>query len=207
MRKIPLSLGIAAVLLGIAAFAPEAVAQVASQDPSQVKPGVYQVDPSHTQIGFSISHLGLTNFSGLFAGASGTLRLDPAKPTESKLEITITTASVTTTVSKLDELLKGDQWFDTAHFPTATFASTKIVRTGRQSATIVGDLTLHGVTKPVTLKARLVGSGVNPLDKAFTAGFEATGAIKRSDFGIKTYLPLLGDEVRLTIAGAFELRP
>ena len=207
MRNVCLSLGIIAAFLGFAAFTTEAIAQVASQDPSQVKPGVYEVDPSHTQIGFSISHLGLTNFSGLFAGASGTLRLDPAKPTESTLEIAIATASVTTTVPALNEQLKGDQWFDTAHFPTATFTSTKIVWAGKQSATIVGDLTLHGVTKPVTLEAHLVGSGVNPLDKAFTAGFEATGAIKRSDFGIKTYLPLLGDDVHLTIAGAFELRP
>ena len=72
---------------------------------------------------------------------------------------------------------------------------------------IDGALILHGVSKPITLEAQLLGSGVNPLDKAFTAGFEATGTIKRSEFGMTTYLPLLGDEVRLTIAGAFERQP
>jgi polyisoprenoid-binding protein YceI len=78
--------------------------------------------------------------------------------------------------------------------------------TGKSTATIAGDLTLHGVTKPVTLKARFIGAGVNPLDKAFTTGFEATGTIKRGDFGIKTYLPLVGDNVQLTISGTFELQ-
>ena len=89
---------------------------------------------------------------------------------------------------------------------TATFTSTKVVLLGKDSAVIAGNLTLHGVTKPITLEARFIGAGVNPLDKSFTAGFEATGTIKRSDFGVSTYLPLVGDDVRLTIAGAFVLQ-
>jgi polyisoprenoid-binding protein YceI len=104
-------------------------------------------------------------------------------------------------------MLKGDQWFDAAKLPNATFTSTKVVRSGKNSAVISGNLTLHGVTKPITLKARFIGAGVNPLDKSFTAGFEATGTIKRSEFGVSTYAPLIGDDVRLTIAGAFVLQP
>jgi len=73
-----------------------------------------------------------------------------------------------------------------------------------EGATITGNLTLHGVTKPVVLHVRFIGAGVNPIDKAYTVGFEATGTIKRSDFGVTTYLPAVGDEVQLSIAGAFE---
>ena len=198
--------GALAALLS-AAVPLHAVAQVASQDPKAVKAGTYAVEPYHTQVGFSISHFGFTNFSGFFSGASGTLQLDPAKLSATKLEVSIPVSSVLTTVSVLDDELKGDKWFDAAKFANATFTSTSVTSTGAGAATINGDLTLHGVTKPITLKAHLVGSGVNPLDKTFTVGFEATGTIKRSDFDVKQYLPLLGDEVHLTIAGNFKLQP
>ena len=121
--------------------------------------------------------------------------------------MSIPVSSILTTVPLLDDQLKNDQWFDVAKYPNATFTSTKVTPTGNDSATITGDLTLHGVTKPITLKARLIGSGANPLDKSFNVGFEAVGTIKRSDFGIKQYVPLVGDDVALKIAGAFVLQP
>jgi len=193
-------------LLALSTIAPPAMAQqVSSKDPALVKAGTYKVEPFHTQVGFSISHFGFTNFSGLFSGASGTLQYDPAKVSVSKLSVSIPVQSILTTVQPLSDELKSDHWFDVARFPTATFSSTKVTATGNGAITVVGDLTLHGITKPVTLRARLVGSGTNPMDKAFTVGFEATGTIKRSDFEIKQYLPLLGDDVQLNIAGAFEL--
>ena len=207
MKKLPLAAAALAALLGFVGAAPLALSQVASQDPQSVKPGAYKVDPYHTQVTFSVSHFGFTEFSGFFSGASGTLRLDPAKPSDSKLNVSIPVQSVATTVSKLDDELKGPQWLDPAQFPAATFASTKITPTGRGAATITGNLTLHGVTRPITLEAHMVGTGVNPLTKAVTVGFEASGTIKRSEFGVKTYVPLVGDDVRLTIAGAFELQP
>lgn len=206
MRLLSLAGAISALLIA-AAGAPQATAQVSSTAPAAVKTGAYKVESYHTQVGFSISHFGFTDYYGLFSGATGTLQLDTANPGNSKLAVTIPVQSVLTTVPQLTEILKGDQWFDTAKYPTATFASTQVVKTGADAATIEGDLTLHGVTRPVTLKAHLVGSGVNPLDKAFTTGFAATGTIKRSDFGITQFLPLLGDDVQLTITGAFELQP
>lgn len=206
MKMLSLAGAMSAILIA-AATAPQAIAQVSSSDPAAVKAGAYKVEPFHTQVGFSLSHFGFTSYSGLFSGASGTLKLDPATPGNSKLTVTIPVQSVLTTVPSLTEELKGGQWFDAAKYPTATFTSTRVVKTSANTATITGDLTLHGVTKSVTLQAHLVGSGVNPLDKAFTAGFQASGALKRSDFGITQYLPLLGDEVQLTIAGAFELQP
>ena len=199
--------GAMSALLAISTLAPAAVAQqVSSTDPQAVKAGTYKVEPYHTQVGFSISHFGFTNFSGLFSGASGSLQLDPAHPGSAKLEVSVPVDTLRTTVTKLDNELKGDQWFDVAKYPTASFVSTKISRTGTDTATIEGNLTLHGVTRPVVLQAHLIGSGTNPLDKSFTAGFQATGTIKRSDFGVKQYLPLLGDDVQLSIAGAFVLQ-
>ncbi len=206
MRTQSLAGGLLSALIVVAGADLAAAQQVSSSDPANVKAGTYKVEPYHTQAEFSVSHFGFTNFSGVFSGASGTLILDPAKPAASKLDVTIPVQSVQTTVSVLDGMLKGDQWFDSAKFPNATFTSTKVVRSGKDSAVIAGNLTLHGVTKPVTLKAHFIGAGVNPLDKSFTAGFEATGTIKRSDFGVSTYLPLVGDDVRLTIAGAFVLQ-
>src|SRR5882724_11899336 len=189
------------VLLAFQAVVP--ATQAAGSGLSSAKAGSYKVDSYHTQVGFSISHFGFTNYSGLFSGATGSLQLDPAKLGTSKLDISIPVDTVTTTVSKLTDELKGDQWFDTAKFPKATFVSTQVVPTA-EGATVTGNFTLHGITKPVVLHVRFIGAGVNPLDKAYTVGFEATGTIKRSDFGVTTYLPADGDEVQLSIAGAFE---
>jgi polyisoprenoid-binding protein YceI len=179
---------------------------VASPDPASVRAGTYKIEPSHTQAGFSVSHFGFTNFFGVFSGASGSLVIDPAKPSAARLEVTMPVQTVQTTVALLDDQLKGDKWFDAAKFPTATFISTKVVLSGKDSAVVTGNLTLHGVTKPISLKAHFIGAGINPLDKSFTAGFEATGTIKRSEFGVSTYAPMIGDDVRLTIAGAFVLQ-
>jgi polyisoprenoid-binding protein YceI len=170
-----------------------------------VKLGTFRVESNHTQVGFSISHFGFTKYSGLFSGATGSLRLDPAHPAANTLEVNIPVDSIVTTIPKLTDLLKGDKWFDVTKFPQATFSSTNVSFNSNGEVTIAGNLTLHGVTKPVTLHAHLVGAGVNPLDKMYTVGFGASGTIKRSDFGVRLYLPALGDDVELMIAGAFEL--
>ncbi|ACB95557.1 YceI family protein [Beijerinckia indica] len=172
--------------------------------PSEVKGGTYVVEPGHTQVGFSVLHLGFTNYSGVFSDVSGTLELDPKKPSASKLNVTIPIASVQTTSAKLTDELKSAQWFDAAQFANATFTSTKVELTGKNTATVTGTLTLHGVTKPTVLAVHFIAAGINPLDKKYTVGFEATGTIKRSDYDVKTYLPLIGDQVQLKIAGAFE---
>lgn len=112
--------------------------------------------------------------------------------------------SIHTPSDRLTGELKGPDWFDAARYPNATFTSTSVVPGDADNATITGNLTLHGVTRPVVLHARYIGAGVNPLDKVYTVGFSATASIRRSDFGIRTYLPMVGDDVTLTIAGAFE---
>ncbi|GBQ96059.1 YceI family protein [Asaia lannensis] len=194
----------AALLASLIAL-PQAHAQKGgTPDPKAVQAGSYAVEPYHTQVGFTLLHMGFTDFSGFFSQASGTLTLDPAHVDATKLDVTLPIASVQTTVSKLDGELKGADWFDADKFPTAHFVSTRIVRIGASMASITGDLTLHGVTRPITFKARLIGSGVNPLDKKETVGFEGNAVISRSAFGVSRYVPLVGDSVTLHIAAAFE---
>lgn len=184
--------------------APSAHARIASENPATVKAGTYRIDPYHTQVVFTLSHFGFTEFTGMFGNASGSLVLNPAKPASDRLSVTIPVSSVLTTVPALTTELTNAQWFDAAKYPDATFTSTKVIRTGKTTATIDGSFTLHGVTRPIVLKARFIGAGINPIDKSYTVGFSATGVIKRSEFGVKAYVPMVGDDVTLTLAGAFE---
>ncbi|OJU15021.1 MULTISPECIES: YceI family protein [unclassified Sphingomonas] len=180
------------------------LAQSAMTTPAAVQAGTYGVEPYHTRVLFAVSHLGFSTWYGEFTGASGSLTLDPAKLGESQVDISVPAASISTSNAKLDDELKGDKWFDVAKYDMIRFRSTRITRTGANSADIAGNLTLHGVTRPVVLKARFNAAGVNPLDKAYTVGFEVSGDIKRSDFGVTTYVPMVGDDVHLIISAAFE---
>ncbi len=195
---------LASGLLALLITTPALAQTPPTRDPAQIPAGTYAVDPGHTQVGWRVSHMGFSNYAGGFSNVSGTLELQPKNPAAAKLSVKIPVASVTTTSAKLTDELKGDQWLDAAKFPDMTFVSTKVAPAGKDHAKVTGDLTLHGVTKPVTLDVTLVGAGVNPLSKKYTVGFEATGTLKRSEFGVKTYVPLIGDELHLTIAGAFE---
>ena len=188
-----------ALLVASASFA----AGPANPDPKAVQAGSYTVEPYHTRVQFSVSHMGFTDWNGDFSNVNGSLEINPVHVEAAKLDISIPVASVSTTNAKLDGELKSDQWLDAAKYPTIHFVSTKVVRTGPNKAAITGNLTFHGVTKSVTLDASFNGAGVNPLDKSYTAGFNATTKINRSDFGVKTYLPLIGDEATIRISAAF----
>ena len=196
-----------AVLI-FAALSGAAVAQTppspASHDPAVVQAGTYKVDPNHTQVTFGVSHMGFSEYRGRFSGVDGSLQLDPKHIADTTLDVQLPVASVSTTSDKLDGELKSADWLDIEKYPQMQFRSTKVTSTGAGRARIDGELTLHGVTRPVTLQARFVGAGTDPLAKAYTVGFEATGALQRSAFGVKTYVPLIGDRVDLTIAGSFQ---
>ncbi len=185
-------------------LAAPALAQTPNSDPSAVQSGSYVVEPNHTQVTFTVLHMGFSEYSGRMTDASGTLELSAMEPTKSVLSVSVPVDTVSTTSTKLDGELKSADWLDAKAFPAVTFKSTKVTLGAKGHAMVTGDLTLHGVTKPVTLAAKFIGSGVNPLDKKYTVGFEITGDIKRSDFGVKTYIPLIADKVHMTIAGAFE---
>jgi polyisoprenoid-binding protein YceI len=199
-----LGLAAAAILLASAFSAPALAQSAPATSPAATQSGAYKVEPGHTRVLFAVSHMGFTTWYGDFTGASGSLQLDAAKPENSRLEISVPTASVTTTNAKLDGELKSADWFDAARYPAITFKSRQVTVTGPGRADVAGDLTLHGVTRPVTLQARFNGAGINPLDKAYTVGFEVSGHIKRSEFGVAKYTPLIGDDVDLILSAAFE---
>jgi polyisoprenoid-binding protein YceI len=191
--------------VAIAALA-SASAAWAGPDPSKVEPGTYLVEPSHTRVMFALDHMGFTTYYGEFVDASGTLTLDPKNVSATRLDVKVPTATVSTTSGKLDAELKSADWLNAAKDPDIRFKSTKVVPNGPSSATVSGELTLHGVTRPVVLEAKLHGQGVNPMSKKVTVGFDVRGTIKRSEFGVKNYVPLIGDEVEITISAAFEKR-
>ncbi|OXE36227.1 MAG: polyisoprenoid-binding protein [Phenylobacterium zucineum] len=192
-------------LTSIAALGLSTVALAqASKDPAAVQAGTYTLETSHARVVFSVSHMGFSTWYGDFSGATGTLTLDPKALAEAKLDVSIPVASVTTTNAVLDGELKSPAWFDAAQFPTITFHSTKVELTSPTTAKVTGDLTFHGVTKPTTLDVSFKGTGPNPMSKKITLGFDATGALKRSDFGQKTYVPIIGDDVSLQISAPFE---
>jgi len=116
------------VPIAVCAIVAASAASAISPGPalSSVKPGSYKVESYHTQVGFSVLHFGFTRYSGLFSGATGSLRLDPTNLAASKLDVVIPVESITTTVPKLTDELKGDKWFDAAKYPQATFTSTKV---------------------------------------------------------------------------------
>lgn len=194
-------------LIGLVALGAASMAQApapASSDPARVESGSYAIEPMHTQVLFSVSHMGFSTFHGQFTQSSGSLNLDAKAPADSRFEIHVPTRSVLTSSAKLTDELKGDAWLDAKADPDIVFKSTKVTAVGHGAATVMGDLTLHGQTHPVTLHAKLVGAGVNPLDKKYTVGFDLTGTLRRSEFGVKTYVPLIGDMVTLTVSGVFE---
>lgn len=158
----------------------------------------YKLDPSHTAITWHVNHFGFSTPSGKFMSADGEITLDEANPSASSVNVTIDVAGINSGVAKLDEHLKTPDFLDVAKFPTATFKSTKVTPTGKDTAKVVGDLTLHGVTKPVTLDVKLNKVGENMM-KLKTAGFTASTTFKRSEFGITTYVPNLGDDVKIEI--------
>jgi polyisoprenoid-binding protein YceI len=137
-------------------------------------------------------------------GATGSLTLDAKAPAASKLDVSLPVAAISTTNATLDGELKSADWFDAAQYPTIRFVSQQVVKTGPRTARISGTVTMHGVSKPLTLNATFGGAGVNPMDKAYTVGFSAVGTLKRSDFGVTKYVPIVGDEVTLKITAAFE---
>ena len=197
------------------AIATPLIAQQASQlpgskNPAAVSGGTYTVDSAHTLVSWRVDHFGFNDYFGIFGGSTGTLTIDPANPSAAKVDVTIPVANVTTANAGLtDHLLRAGRdggkpdFFGPSPAP-AKFVSTRVQPNGN-NATITGDLTLNGVTKPVTINAQFTGAGnaMMPPNK-LTVGFEGTTTIKRSDFGISTFVPMVSDEVELTITTAFE---
>ena len=215
MKHLALS---AAAMLALAAggiaSAPAIFAQGAPEvpgkpDPARVTAGTYAADPGHSLIGWEVSHFGFNDYFGIFGDVAGTLVIEPANLNAAKVDVTIPVANVTTASKGLTEhLLRAGKdggapdFFGPAPAP-ARFVSTAVKADG-MTAEITGNLTLNGVTKPVTFTAEFTGAGNNPFNKKATVGFEAETSIKRSDFGVNYGIPFVSDEVELDISVAFE---
>ena len=163
----------------------------------------YQIDPVHSSISFKVRHF-FSNVEGKFQKFEGTITVDSEHPEKSSVKATIQTESINTGNEKRDGHLKSEDFFDAAKFPTITFKSKSVKRTGAESGDIVGDLTMHGVTKEITLHAKFLGKGKG-MDGGAISGWEVTAdPIKRADYGLtwsKTVegTAVVGDEVRVTI--------
>jgi polyisoprenoid-binding protein YceI len=177
---------------------------VSTPTAATVESGNYTLETSHARTMFSVSHMGFSTWYGEFPGAVGTLDLDTTDLRKSRLSVSVETAGINSNNAVLDAMMRGVDWFDSAKFPEITFVSKEVIPTGDTSADVIGELTMHGVTKSVTLHASFNTVGTNPLNQAYTIGFEVTGTIKRSDFGVSAFVPAIGDEVTLIISAPFE---
>lgn len=162
-------------------------------------PVTYEVEGTHTFPNFSYQHMGLSVQLSKFDKTTGTVTLDKAAKTAS-VDVVIDTTSVNTGFDVFDGHIQGEDFFDTAKYPTATFKSTKVTFEGDQPATIDGDLTIKGITKPVTLKVTHFVTKPHPMMKKEAVGANASTVIKRSDFNLSKYVPNVGDEVTITVS-------
>lgn len=162
-------------------------------------PQTFTIDPMHTQVTFTYNHFGFSNPAGRLEDVKGTVVVDQADWAKSSVNVTMPLSGLHTGVPKLDEHLKTPDFFDAAKFPDVTFKSIKVSKTGAETLDIAGDLTVHGVTKPVTLHARVNKIGENKMIGSQTAGFDADATLKRSEFGVDKYAPMVSDEVHIHI--------
>ncbi|HSM92356.1 MAG TPA: YceI family protein [Anaeromyxobacteraceae bacterium] len=145
--------------------------------------GTWSIDPAHTHAGFAVRHMVISNVRGELGKVEGTLTLDEKDVTRSKVEATIDVAGVNTREPKRDDDLRSENFFDVAKYPTMTFKSTKVEKAGKDGLKVTGDLTMHGVTKPVVLKVKTTPEVKDPWGMV-RRGFSATTRVDRRDFGI-----------------------
>lgn len=162
-------------------------------------PVSYKIDPKHTNVLASWNHFGFSNPSINFGKADGTIVYDADNVGASSVQVTLPLDGISALADQFYEHLTSDGWFDAAKYPDATFKSTKVESAGDKKLKVTGDLTVKGVTKPVVLDVTLNHVGEHPMSKAPSIGFDATGTVKRSDFGVGKYAPNVSDEVQLRI--------
>ena len=163
----------------------------------------YKIDPVHSSISFKVRHL-FTDVNGSFKKFKGTINVDPDHPEKSSVTATIDTASIDTKNERRDEDLSSADFFNVAKYPTITFKSKNVKQTGTDSGEIVGDLTMHGVTREITLHVKFLGKGMGMGGKAVSGWQVTTEPIKRSDYGLVWSkliqgTALVGEEVRISI--------
>lgn len=212
-KSIVSALFVGALVLAVPLGAATAPQKPGSKSTKAITGGTYKADAAHTQVMWTVDHLGFTPYTGIFGNVTGTLQFDPKHVAKAKVDVTIPVAEVTTAHAGLTEhLLRAAKeaggkpdFFGPAPAP-ARFVSTGVKIIGNGHATVTGTLTLNGVTKPVVLDTTFFGAGKMPaaMGGSENIGFTARTLIKRSDFGISTAIPFVSDAVTLDIAAAFQ---
>lgn len=159
----------------------------------------YEFDKAHTHIMFYVNHLGFSDMIGLFTKYDGSFTFDPEHPGTSSVDVTLKPEGIRTTSELLDTVLQGSEFFNSDTYPEIHFASKSVKVTGDHKGDLTGDLTMLGVTKPVTLHVRFNKAGYHPLTNLYVAGFSADATLKRSDFGMSHLIPMVSDSVRIEI--------
>jgi len=157
----------------------------------------FDIDNAHTQASFTYDHFGFSNPTGRLETIKGSIELNQQDWSKSSVTVTLPLSGLHTGVEKLDAHLKSADFFDAEKNPDITFKSTKVEKTGENALKVTGDLTAHGVTKPVTLNVTVNKIGENKMMQTQTAGFDADATIKRSDWGVGAYVPAVSDEVKI----------
>ena len=198
-RTVGCLLLVALTLSGCASLiAPDVKSEAAA-----LREGAYKLDPDHAAVLFKIDHLGFSTYVGRFNTVAATLDFDPDNPGAAQLDAVIKTASIDVNNDEFAGTLAGPRWFDSGEHPEAVFRSRSVEISGDSTGRVHGDLTLRGVTRPMTLDVAFRGGANNILTRKYTVGFEATGVLKRSEFGIDNLIPAVGDEVTLEIHAEF----
>ncbi len=173
----------------------------------EIPAGTYDIYTKETLVRYGVDHMGFSNFWGTFPGATGTLVIDPKAFGATKLEVKVPSALVETTNSDLNRELVSRLFFDAKNYPSMVFNSTQVSRIGPRSFKVTGDLTMHNVTKSIVLDVTFHGAGYDVLSgKDIIVGFDAKGAVKRSDFGLGKFVPAVSDETTITISAEFKKR-
>lgn len=194
---------IAIVSVAIALLGPlPALANPHSQDPAQVPAGEYVLDPHHASLLVKIPHMGFSNYTMRFDKLDGRFTYDPANWTATQVTITVDPTSINTGQSSFDKTIAGPEYFNAGKYPAITFVSHGV--TGQDGeGTVSGDLTFHGVTRPVTLDVMFNGVGPGMLGVGTRLGFSGTAHIKRSDFGVTAVNQFTGDDLELVFETEF----
>jgi polyisoprenoid-binding protein YceI len=195
----------AALLTSTAAFAADAPPPYTppTTDISKAPSGHYVVEKDHASITFKVMHMGYAYYTMRFNDFDASIDLDRLKPEKSKVNVTIRPASLDSNNPKLTEHVSAKEFFDIAQYPTITFASTSIEKTDASHGKVHGNLTMHGVTKPIVLDATFNGGGPHMMYKKYDLGFSATTTVKRSEFGMGYGVPMVGDDILVSIETEF----
>ncbi|RKF46009.1 YceI family protein [Paraburkholderia fungorum] len=208
LRAMFLPVLFSATLLTVAACTPVRVlTHTVSQNETRVPPGRYDIDPDHTSITFDIDHFKYSRFTMRFDRKQGQLDWNEGGLDRSSATITIDAASIDTNVPLLDKMVKSESMLDVSRYPDLRFVTTHFERTGESRGMLSGDLTIHGVTQPVTLDVSFNGFAPDPLTKKDTLGFSADGHFSRAKFGLATWYPAVGDDIHVRIQAEFVKTP